>query len=319
MVTFDGTDDYFDLPDATIPTGDNDYTMYVLDIPNNISSENILINAGNVSLDDSLGISTNNAGNGTVTDYWLSNNLNTTATPLVVGEPTLIATTYSNALTGTNRFIYIDGALSASETEASTRTTTSTTNRIGSRTDGSFDLDGAIPEIVVYQRYLTANERQRIDTYFAIKYGLTVGTGTTDYLSSSGVVIWDAAANGMYNQDVAGIGKELAQALDQQKSRSSNSDSVLTIDASSSTGFDDQEFMVWGNNGLSATGWTTSEVASGYVRLPREWTISEVGEVGTTRVILDFSGLNYQSGVYLLVDSVDTDLTDSTPLTMTLS
>lgn len=210
-IEFDGTDDYFILPDATIPTGDSSYTMYVLDIPDTISSENVLINAGTQVSSQSLGITTNNAGNGTVTDYWFSDNLDTVAAPLVVGEPTLIASSYDNAAIGTNRYVYIDGVLSVSENEAAARATTSTSNFIGTRTDGTLDLDGKLPELVIYNRYLTTIELQKIDTYFAIKYGMTIGSGAVDYINATGVVVWDSTTNGMYGNDIAGIGKENTQ------------------------------------------------------------------------------------------------------------
>ncbi|TCK64032.1 hypothetical protein DFQ05_2756, partial [Winogradskyella wandonensis] len=92
--------------------------------------------------------------------------------------------------------------------------------------NGSFD--GRIAEIITYDSRKDdadlTRERNRIQSYLAIKYGITLGVnGTTqDYVDSNGSVIWDQSANIGYNYDIAGIGRDDDSELDQRQSRSVN-------------------------------------------------------------------------------------------------
>lgn len=102
------------------------------------------------------------------------------------------------------------------------------------------------------------------------------------------------------------------------KSRSVNSSSLITIDSSVGTGLDDEAFLLRGHDGAS-TGRTTTESPIGYVRIGREWTTQETNSVDTTRLWLDGTGFNYTTGIYLLLDIADADLSDTVPVAMTQS
>jgi hypothetical protein len=151
--------------------------------------------------------------------------------------------------------------------------------------NGSFD--GRIAEVITYGSRKTdvdlTEERNRVQSYLAIKYGITLGVnGTTqDYVNSDGNVIWDVdtgvPANDVYNYDIAGIGRDDASELNQKQSRSINDDydgadpvasrtqGILTMGlndiydtnrdhiSTNSTTFGDKEFLVWGNNGADLT------------------------------------------------------------------
>ncbi len=96
--------------------------------------------------------------------------------------------------------------------------------------NGSFD--GRIAEVITYNsRKSDANltqERNRIQSYLAIKYGITLGANGTsqDYVNSDGNVIWDVntgvPANDAFNYNIAGIGRDDASGLHQKQSRSVN-------------------------------------------------------------------------------------------------
>ena len=116
------------------------------------------------------------------------------------------------------------------------------------------------------------SERNRIQSYLGIKYGITLGVNGTsqDYVDSSGAVIWDQSANAGYNYDIAGIGRDDDSDLNQKQSSSVNNatdgtgpiEGILTIGltdiyatnnlnkSSNPNTFDDQEFLMWGNNGV---------------------------------------------------------------------
>jgi hypothetical protein len=133
-----------------------------------------------------------------------------------------------------------------------------------------------IAEVITYKSRQTDTDltqaRNRIQSYLAVKYGITLGVqGTSqDYVDSDGTVIWDQSANDGYNYDIAGIGRDDASDLDQKQSRSINNDldgafrgrGIVTMgltdiydtnnlnQSSNPTALNDKEFLVWGNNGI---------------------------------------------------------------------
>ena len=120
-------------------------------------------------------------------------------------------------------------------------------------------------------------ERNRIQSYLAIKYGITLGVNGTsqDYVDSDGTLIWDVdtgvPANDVFNYDIAGIGRDDDSDLNQKQSRSVNNatdgigrtEGILTMgltdiyatnninQSSNPTSLNDKEFLVWGNNGAN--------------------------------------------------------------------
>ncbi|SHH79170.1 choice-of-anchor J domain-containing protein, partial [Winogradskyella jejuensis] len=99
---------------------------------------------------------------------------------------------------------------------------------------GSFD--GRIAEVITYRARKddadATQERNRIQSYLAIKYGITleptitagvIEEGNLDYVDSDGSVIWDVSASAGFNFDIAGIGRDDASGLDQRQSSSINS------------------------------------------------------------------------------------------------
>ena len=58
--------------------------------------------------------------------------------------------------------------------------------------DGSL-LDGSIAEIIGYNRVLSPAEVQAIESYLAIKYGITLES--SNYVNAEGTILWDATAN----------------------------------------------------------------------------------------------------------------------------
>ncbi|TXE18508.1 choice-of-anchor D domain-containing protein [Psychroserpens burtonensis] len=185
--------------------------------------------------------------------------------------------------------------------------------------NGSFD--GRIAEVITYgARQSDVNltqERNRVQSYLAIKYGITLGVnGTTqDYVNSDGNVIWDQSTDsGVYNYDIAGIGRDDASELNQKQSRSVNDDfdgadpitsrtqGILTMGlndiyntnrdhiSSNPTTFDDKQFLVWGNNGanlnLAATTVSVNMSAGvspalttnvSFTAMQRVWKVEETG------------------------------------------
>src|SRR5690606_2611528 len=90
-------------------------------------------------------------------------------------------------------------------------------NNINNGTDGPNGDDagftGNIGELIIYGNgTITAAERNKVDAYLAIKYGITL-QNSNNYTTSQNVVVWDAAANTGFYNNVAGIGHDFNSAL----------------------------------------------------------------------------------------------------------
>ena len=89
-----------------------------------------------------------------------------------------------------------------------------------------------IAEVIIYSTTLSAAERNKIESYLAIKYGFTLNqaaANNNDYTSANGTIIWNRAANAGYANDITGIGRDDASGLSQKQSRSVNSSSLITL------------------------------------------------------------------------------------------
>ena len=217
--------------------------------------------------------------------------------------------------------------------------------------NGSFD--GRIAEVITYSARKSdaslTDERNRIQSYLAIKYGITLGVNGTsqDYVDSAGNAIWDQSANTGYNFDIAGIGRDDNSQLNQKQSSSVNNatdgtgpiEGILTIGltdiyntnseniATNATNtFVDKEFLVWGNNGanldLAATtinvdmsdGISGLSTPVSFTGMQRIWKVVETGgDVSKVEISIPKNAIRNISppGSYLMFIS-DTDIFDPT-------
>ncbi len=169
---------------------------------------------------------------------------------------TLMSSNTGTTPSGQKQDIYKNGLLLASDNDMAAFQGSNSTMTIGSLNAGNY-FDGEISEIIMYTANLTSPQMQRINSYLALKYGLTMDqTTATNYLASNSTVIWDATAQAAYKFDIAGIGRDATSVLDQPKSTSSNTPSDLITIANSSisapVSLADLQFLTWGNNGIVA-------------------------------------------------------------------
>ncbi|WP_182867604.1 DUF4347 domain-containing protein [Rhodopirellula sp. JC639] len=162
---------------------------------------------------------------------------------------------------------------------------------LGEYPGGGFNDDLDLGEVVIYSTDLSTIDRLKVDSYLAIKYGITLGqVSPATYRDSTGTAIWNAAANSGFEHDVAGIGQDNASLLAQNQSRSINADAIVTMSGASNQ--NDREFMFWSNDDGALTE-VAAEPAGIANRLDRIWRVSETGEIGTTTISFDLSGLTY--------------------------
>ena len=171
---------------------------------------------------------------------------------------------------------------------------------IGRNYDAVGSLNGRVAEIFTFAERLTDADRQKVESYLAIKFGITLGASTEvtkDYINSFDTKVWDATANAGYNYHVAGIGRDSISDLNQKQSKSINYTNAVTIglggvsatnSANPNEFVEDGDFLVWGNNNAAFTGANTNTVtiATGVTttltRIDRKWKIIESIESGSS-------------------------------------
>ncbi|NRA92565.1 MAG: MAM protein, partial [Psychroserpens sp.] len=214
-------------------------------------------------------------------------------------------------------------------------------------------LNARVAEVITYSARKDdaslTQERNRIQSYLAIKYGITLGTNGTsqDYVDSDGTVIWDQSANSGYNYDIAGIGRDDASELNQKQSRSVNNASdvdgrtegILTFgltdiydtnnlnQTTNATTFNDKEFLMWGNNGADlnlASSTITVNMSAGitpalttdvsFTAMQRVWKVVENGgDIPTVKVRIPqdaIRNITPPGGYYMFIS--DTGMFDPT-------
>lgn len=193
-----------------------------------------------------------------------------------------------------------------------------------------FDDDGFVghvAEIIIYNRSLNSLDLQKIYSYLAIKYGMTmdVTDGITNgnyVINNGGTTVWNAATMAPYHNNVIGVVKDTKSALEQLKSKSEHSGDILTIDATATTSFDDLDYIMLGTDKGSLET-TSAGKHPGYVsRIKRTWKVSTnnvAGDIGSVDISIDIKGLIPDTGIFtdyaLLVDSTDTDFSDASTYT----
>ncbi|MGN7863122.1 hypothetical protein [Chryseobacterium sp. 22458] len=164
--------------------------------------------------------------------------------------------------------------------------------RIGGDTDWGY-LNGQLNEVLIYQNILTNQEKNRLESYLAIKYGTTL---SGNYLNSTNGIVWNSDA--LYQHNIFGIARDNNGALHQKQSRSENKDQKLIIgngtglfntNAANTNTLTDGQFLLVGDNGLKQalstplvyTGGTNGETN---YRFESVWKVQNTGSVGNVTV-----------------------------------
>ena len=261
------------FPDQTISSGTGSRDMLGADDPRDSSFDVAGIGFGQYTVRHSNEVITYAIGNSD--GYGRANSSNTQT----YNEPSII-NARNNSVTAPNGQELYFNARQIGNTTANSTLFKNLNNEefwLGRSEYWRGSYDGKIAEVVTYSARKDdtnlTQERNRIASYLAIKYGITLGTNGTsqDYVNSDGDLIWDAntgvAANDAFNYDIAGIGRDDDSDLLQKQSRSVNNaldggfraQGVLTMGISSiadtnsanlDTSLNDKEFLVWGNNGV---------------------------------------------------------------------
>ncbi len=317
VLRFDDGDDVLYRDGGIFTESDDlrDLHVYVVERPDDYDESAELywetVNSGHVRA-----LSTNGTGAGGSFHLQVGND---TITPTYSGsnweeEKVMIRRDISSTTGGDEMSVSINGKIQAQEAQADDTITGVAANDLfigASDLASGTDYDGEIAEIIFYKGDQTSTDIQRIESYLAFKYGVTLDqTSATDYIASDGTtVMWDAGdALGTFNRNIAGIGVDSRSGLEQLKSKAETDEAVITI-----TDEDDSitnlNFLTTASDAGTGT-WTGFNVPSGWQRLNRIWQVQEVGDVGTVKIEVDTENLDFDldnlSGAdsyYLLIDT----------------
>lgn len=165
---------------------------------------------------------------------------------------------------------------------------------------GSTSLAGdRVGEFILYSETQTPVERQRVNSYLAVKYGITLQQ-PQDYLNSNQEVTWNSSLNTVFNNNIFGIARDDMSVLNQKVSNSINDENNIMITAATSNNFilpnaeasrigfsNDKTFLVVGDNNvqdLPLVGYGTS----GKI-IQRSWLAQKTNDTGSVWLQTDLS------------------------------
>lgn len=309
VVNFDGNNDFLEgnagganttlfmvaRSDLTVTSAAAGQTIFTANITNPISDAYFF----------SIGSVTAAFGNEVIT-HGLGNSLEyrkaLTGNSSIVNVPHLYSTDH-NATT-TDAAIYLDGAQIDNNT-ANTFITSQINRpyRIGGNMYvwGGTYFNGQIAEVLSFPTNLTLNDREIVQSYLGIKYGISLAHA---YKSADDITIWNELG---YANNIAGIGKDGCLDLNQKQSKNTQIGAIITMglgtiatsNAANTNIFNnDQSFLFWGNdnddNGVIEE--INTELPAGIQsRLDREWKIRNTNEVGAVAIEFDLNSITHSA------------------------
>ena len=163
-VLFNGSTQYFTLPDGTYPFGNTPYSIFIVAYTRNAGNPQWVICGGGESTNQALGLLfyyTNAIWHSWwINEYRFDNSI-TNNVPAIV-----------NISYATSRSIIVNGGTASVNNPGSVRASTNSPNYIGRRPGGQF-FDGGLAECIVFNSEISLSQRQQVEGYLAQKWGLT--------------------------------------------------------------------------------------------------------------------------------------------------
>ena len=166
-------------------------------------------------------------------------------------------------------------------------------------------------EYMVYNQLLSSATRNMVESYLAIKYGITLNQDSpTNYTNGRGDVIWDGELCKNYKHAIAGIGKEEKTALNKPQGSSIHCPHSPIFCAHNN--LQDGMYLLWGHNGASLL--VESHNNHEEAVSNRVWALSPSGAWNDTPCDVQFRIGGEENLPYLQVDKMYYLLVDSSGL-----
>ncbi|MDR2804703.1 MAG: hypothetical protein LBB85_03545, partial [Dysgonamonadaceae bacterium] len=198
-----------------------------------------------------------NANNNQLTVYWPATTVNFEQNRHNEG----ILTVDINNSAGSRIESYLNGVNYQSTGNHGGKVSYNTKWVLGAGYSNSYGYEGEVQEVIILKsndtsNRLTVTDRQKIHSYLAIKYGITLNND--NYVNSDNYAVWNRTTNNGYNNNIFGIGRDNAAGLNQVQSCSQNSDMLTiykgafnTTNNNNSTALSNKTFLMLGANGES--------------------------------------------------------------------
>lgn len=170
------------------------------------------------------------------------------------------------------------------------------------------NFSGFIPELIAFNRVLDREERLKVASYLALKYGITLTESGATYLNSRGETIWNGEASPLFHHNIAGIGRDDASAWLQKIAGSSNSPQLLSVSVAAEP--ENSHFLLWGDNNLPLT--PAAKLPGLPALLKRKWLLVPSGSnpVWETEIVLDtkqvYAAIPAKPVYWMLIDTTGT-------------
>ena len=279
VVKFNGTSQFMNLDVTKLPIGTTPRTLIGVGSLSTISGNGYILGYGTAATNQGAGV-ISLGGAGSIIGY--ANDITTAAGFWQPNVPNEVFGTWAGA--GGQANLYSKMITVATPANKPWNTGTAAGARIGNSPWGSEYWNGPISEVIAFDRELNANERQRVSTYLALRNGYTLNqTVPVDYLNTGNAVVWNATANAAYKNNIAGIGRDDIEGLDQKQAKSIHAGAIVAIGlgsiatdnlANTNTFGSDTAYLIWGSNSTALTTSNTDLPAVFSQRLTQEWKVS---------------------------------------------
>jgi hypothetical protein len=180
---------------------------------------------------------------------------------------------------------------------------------------------GKIAELMVFDRLLDYETFLQVQSYFALKYGISL---EQNYYNTEGVVVWDSQKNASYTANITGIGRDDMLGLYQKQSTNSDKPNLLSIgveyiapyNAKNTTHIDNNTTLIWGDNNQDL--YFDNKDNLTYRPLNRKWLMTSYGQTVGLKTVLKFDTKQIRNIVlhgetyYLMIDRNSTNGFDDT-------
>jgi Secretion system C-terminal sorting domain len=157
---------------------------------------------------------------------------------------------------------------------------------VGKSFTDALNFQGEIPEFIIYRKALNDKEKARVESYLALKYGITLQPAVNYYQSKS-EIYWHKANNSLFGNRIMGLGRDSNTALYQRQSISSDDTGSLkkltfwtgtfAADNYLNTAFiEDLNFVTIGDNNASES--PNTILKNGIKKINRIWLTENFGE-----------------------------------------
>jgi len=296
MLTFNGQDNFLNVPDLVAGTATG---ISVFGVARQTGTGNdtwgcVILGQANSTAwtGGGYGLTALNSGN-TSFGFWVRDYAtNFVANATTLSAPTLMSGIW-NGTTANSVQYFQDGTTEGTDayTPGSVGDNGSTYIGAGLGSGTQYCFYGDIAEVIVYNTGLSATNVNKVNSYLALKYGITL---STSYVNTSGTTIFTTAAP--YNNNIIGIGREDNNLLNQKQSHNYD-DSVrvyissLAASNSANAGSfaNNVSYVIMGANTGKLAGIAMEKPGSVFSRLSREWLVTNTNFSSTFNMDIKLS------------------------------